>query len=370
MSFDLNTTDSLKANALWLAGEPQDGSSDYDGQSLVWMQLIYNTLINGGTLGTKDIAAAAGLYEHVIDIPTTDWLWLRKFPRFAFVTTPGVLGSAASVSRPGPPPEVIGTVALVNGSTTITFSAPAPKESVQTWRLFILNQASGIANPPITVPRITNHVANGLTATMDTPWPQETQTVSNFVLFQAEYPLPADFIRFTEAPQIHGGWSGQNVPHLNIGSPEQIGDYYPITNINQGPPTAAARLTTNMLQLNRWDTQSYRIEFSYIFQPDPLIISASQQPLIPLRYRQILSIGAAMLIAHDKMDQRMNTLSSQFREIVAHMGVEYRKEMMSGSEWNGRHLFRRNRSGRRGLLRTSSGLPLFVTLLALGSMLR
>jgi hypothetical protein len=180
------------------------------------------------------------------------------------------------------------------------------------------------------------------------------------VLFQAEYMLPADFLRFTEAPQIHGGWSGSNVPRLNIGSPEQVSDMFPITEINQGPPTAAARISTDTIQMNRWDTQSFRIEFSYIFQPEALVVGANQQPLVPLRFRQVLSIGAAMLMAHDKVDQRMTTLSSQFREIVAHMGVEYRKEMMSGSEWNGRMLFRQGQSrNRRGLLRTASGLPLW-----------
>jgi len=42
------------------------------------------------------------------------------------------------------------------------------------------------------------------------------------------------------------------------------------------------------------------------------------------------------------------------------MGYEYRKEMQSGSEWNGRHLYRQGQTrSRRGLLRTSSGLPIW-----------
>lgn len=355
----LITTDDLKTNALWLAGEPTDGTSDYDAQALTWMQLIYNTFVNGGTTGTRDVAQAAGLYEHLVDIPTNDWLWLRKFPPFAFVTTPAILGSGAGVATSSPPPVVIGTVTLTNGSPTISFST-APAVSVAGWRLKLITQASGIINVPITVPRIVTHIAGATTAVLDTNWPQETQTASDFVLFQSEYDLPTDFVRFCEAPAVQGGYAGGNPPRLNIGSPEQVQTYFPLTEINQGPPSAASRVTPGTIQLNRWDTQSYRIEFTYIATPPVLVVGAltPQVPLIPERYRHVLSLGSAMQMAHDKVDSRANSLSSQFREILVHMGNEYRHENVAGSTLAGRQLYRQSRN-RRGLLRTSHGLPLF-----------
>jgi hypothetical protein len=352
------TTDDLVTQALWLAGEPTNGQSDYQAQALIWMQLCYDTLLNGGTLGTTNIAQSAGLYEHLVDIPTTDWKWLRKFPPFAFNTTPAILGSGADVSQSGgPPPIMIGTVLVTNGSPTITFSI-APPVSVAAWRLKLIDQAPGVPNPPITIPRIVSHVANATTATLDAPWPQETQTASNFALFQAEYPLPSDFVRFCESPMVQGGWSGLNPPRLAIGDSEQVFDYWPLTEFNQGPPTAAARVTTNTIMLNRWDTPSYRIEFSYIYQPDPLAINIQQEPVVPLRFRNILALGSAMLMAHDKVDSRTGSLSSQFREVLTQLGQEYRKEQMAGSENMGRMLFR-TPYNRRGLLRTASGLPLW-----------
>lgn len=349
------TTDDLKLYALWLAGEPTDGSSDYDALVLTHMQTVYDTLVNGGTIGVRDVAQAAGLYEHLVDIPTTDWYWLRKQPPFAFVTTPAILGVNTGVTlNQG---STIGTATLTYGEATVTFSiAPAP--SVTGWRLKLLQQAQGVPNPPITVPRIASHTAGATTAQLDTTWNQESQTVSNFVLFQAEYPMPADFVRFVEAWQVQGGWGGGNPPRLNVGSYEQVNDRYPLTEYNQGPPSAAARLTSSLLMMNRWDTFSYRIEGSYIFQPEPLTIEINQQPLVPLRFRHMLSIGAAMMVMQDKVDGRKNDLASEFREIIHHMGIEYRHEQMMGSEWNGRHLYRQTQY-RRGMLRTTSGLPLW-----------
>jgi hypothetical protein len=352
----LITTDDLKADALWRAGEPTDGSSDYDSKVMDHMQSVYDTFVNGGTLGTKDVAQAAGLYEHLVDIPTTDWMWLRKFPPYAFNTTPAIIGSSASV--PLNQGTQIGTVTVTNGSTTITFSV-APAVSVQGWRLKLLTQGGGIPNPPITVPRIVSHTAGATTATLDAAWNQETQTVNNFVIYQAEYSMPSDFVRFCEAWMVQGGWVGGSAqPRLDVGSYEQVMNLFPLGGYNQGPPNAAGRLSTGVLMVNRWDTFSYRIEGSYIFQPDTLAIGVAQEPLIPVRYRHALSIGAAMLVALDKVDSRTHELSSAFREILVHMGNETRHEQKAGSEKAGRHLYRQGRAG-RGLKRTTSGLPLF-----------
>src|SRR6267142_4794759 len=362
-TFPLDTTDSLRDYALWLGGEPTDGTSDYQDRILQHMQTVLNTFVNGGTLGTRDVATSAGLYEHFVDIATTDWLWLRKYPPFAFNTTPAIIGSGASVVQSGPTPEQIGTVNVTNGSTLISFTI-APSKSVANWRLRTLVQGAGIAFPPLTVPRIASHIAGATTAVLDAPWPQDTQSMSDFVLIQLEYALPTDFVRFCESPYVHGGWGGMgggwtssSLPRLAIGSVQQVGDQFPITQISQGPPTAAGRFNAETIQLNTWDAQSYRIEFSYIFNPPALQVGIQQQPLIPMRFRQVYSLGAAMLIMQDKVDSRAGGLSSEFREIVAHMGNEYRKEQTAGSELAGRHLFRANQR-RRGMLRTTSGLPL------------
>lgn len=356
---NLITTDDLVQYALWLAGEPIDGTSDYNSIVLTHMQNIYNTFTNGGTIGTRDVAQAAGLYEHLVDIPTTDWLWLRKLPPYAFTTTPAMIGSASSiVLNQG---TQLGTASVVYGSPTITFSV-APPVSVAAWRFKPLTQAQGVANPPVTVPRISAHIANALTATMDVPWNQDTQVFSNYALYQAEYPLPADFVRFIESPQVQSGWQGMGSqqPRMAVGSVEQALDQFPITGFNLGPPQMAGRMNDTTFMVTNFDTFSYRCEFSYIFTPPVLATGVSQQPVIPTRYRQVLALGAAMLVTADKVDARTTSLASQFREIIHHMGIEFRKENAAGSELAGRHLYRPGGSrGRWGMLRTVSGLPLW-----------
>ena len=355
------TTDDLKFQALWMAGEPTDGTSDFDTQVLTYMQAVYNVLVTGGTFGVRDVATSAGLYEHLIDIAQTDWLWLRKFPPFAFNSTPACIGSASSVTlNQG---TQAGVVTVTFGSPTLTFdiapswNIPGGTASVTGGRLKILTQASGVPNPPITVPRIVTHTVGALTATLDVAWPQETQTVSDWVIWQSEYPLPADFERFCEAWKVQGGWISNDQP-LNVGSYEQVFDRFPLSDSTQGPPSAAARMGTGNLMMNRWDTFSYRIEGQYVFQPPDLAIGVSQIPLVPQRWRQVISFGAAMLVAQDKVDNRAEKFASQFREIISSMSDEYRKEQNSGSELSGRMLYRTNgRGGQSFFLRTRSGLP-------------
>lgn len=357
------TTDDIKTQALWMAGEPVDGTSDYDEQALEYMQYIYNVLITGGTIGVRDIATSAGLYSRVVDIAMTDWIWLRKFPPYAFVTTPAYIGSGSSVTLNQGVQG--GTLTLTYGSTTATFSsAPYWVEAganvaVIKGRISILTQENGVPNPPRTTPRILAHTLNATTATLDAPWPQETQTISDYVVWRAEYPVPADFERFCEAWKVQGGNITSEQP-LNVGSFEQVQDIWPVNDASQGPPTAVARMDPDTLMVNRWDTFSYRIEGSYIFRPDDLEVNATpslQEPVIPTRWRQMLAVGAAMFLLQDKADSRMAQYASQFRELVHSMGLETRKEQGTGSE-NAMRMLYRSKARTPGL-RTKSGLVLW-----------
>lgn len=360
------TTDDLKTQALWMAGESVNGTSDYDDQALVYMQYIYNTLVTGGTIGVRDIATSAGLYERFVSIPLTDWTWLRKFPPYAFNTVPAFIGSSASI----PLNQGIqgGTITLTNNEAVALLSVapewpaagnPGVTTGVQGGRLTLLQQEQGVPNPPRTTARVFSHIKGNAFLTLDAPWPEETQTVSDFAIWKAEYPLPTDFERFCEAWKVQGGGLPGEAP-LNVGSFEQVQDLWPVNNTTYGPPTAAARMDPSTLMVNRWDTFSYRIEGSYVFQPDALEVNATpdlQEPLVPLRWRQVLAVGAAMFIMQDKSDERAAQYASQLRELIREMGLEYRKEQGSGSENNMRMLYR-GRGRFRGLT-TTSGLRLY-----------
>jgi len=357
------TTDDLKVQALWMAGEPTDGTSDYDAQVLDYLQSIYDVLVTGGTFGTRDVATSAGLYSQLVNIAKTDWMWLRKNPPFAFNTVPACIGSSSSV--PLNQGTQAGTMTLTYGSNVANFSV-APSwlidnvaTNVTGGRIAILTQANGVPNPPRTSPRIEIHPLAGIVAGLDAAWPQETQTVSDWVIWKSVYDVPDDFERFCEAWKVQGGWNS-NESALNVGNLEQMTDEYPISDSSQGPPTACARISPTEILMNRWDTFSYRVEGSYIFRPPTLEIAATpdlQEPLVPERFRQVLALGAAMMLMQDKVDSRCEAVASQFREMVSTMSGEYRKEQNSGSELSGRMLYRRRGSYGNAFLKTRSGLP-------------
>src|SRR3990172_9500813 len=117
---NLTTTEDLRLDALFRAGEPASASSALYAKALEYVNRIQQDLLLGGGIAVgRDLATSAGIYAHVVDLPLTDWWWARKQPR-------GVLNTDALVEA--------GTVTVTEGSTAVTFSS-APAVSVAGWRL-------------------------------------------------------------------------------------------------------------------------------------------------------------------------------------------------------------------------------------------
>lgn len=339
----LTTTDTLVTDALWRAGEPTGGTSDFQTQVLQYLNDIQNVLLTGGTLGARDLATSAGLYAGVVEIPVIDWPFFLKQPR-------GVFNTVAAIQNQG-------TVTVTQNSATLSFSV-APTGLAAGWRLQLQQAAVGVPGIPTTVPRIASYAGGGATtATLDAPWPQQTQTVSTWQVFQLEYALAADFVRLAAAPVVHATGNGQSPAILDMSVGQApMEDVWPLTLIQQGVPDAGALIAPQTIQLNRWDTQMYRVEYAYIAQPAALITGGGQIPVIPTRYLAVLSIGAAMLVAQDKADVKAHVLSSEFRELIQRMSQEFRKQLAVASETYGRFLFRgRGRLNDGRIVRTSSG---------------
>src|SRR5262249_26619777 len=64
------TAADLKKDGLFLAGEPDDGNSQYDSRAYEWLTVIERALISGGQFGPSTV------------VPY-DWLWARAWPRGA-----------------------------------------------------------------------------------------------------------------------------------------------------------------------------------------------------------------------------------------------------------------------------------------------
>lgn len=294
----LLTTDELRADALFRAGEPQSSSSTFWTQSLVYMNRVMRQLALGGGIAVgRDLATVAGIYAQAVTIPMTDFWWLRK--RGIITTTAADTAKLATATQ---------------GSATVTLDS-APSENVEGWRLQINNLP--------TVVEVVEH--EGTTLTIDGPWPEDDQSGGSSVLFKADYDLPPDFLRWASRPYPHSTFSRPiNVSSVN----QQILDY-PWSSTTQGRPTRAYQVDDQTVRINTYDTRPYRLEFYYIALPDDLLVGST--PPVPVLHRLVLASGTAMLILHDKDDSRAMTLASEYREGVMRMIQEHRKSISGGS---------------------------------------
>lgn len=317
---NLDTVNDLAADALFRAGEPATGGS-YATRVYEYLNRTQRALLLGGSVAVgRDLATSAGIYAHVVDLPITDFWWARKQPR-------GVLTTDALIET--------GTVTVTLGSPTVTFSS-APAASVAGWRL-------EVSKLP-TVPRILSHAAGATTATMDAPWPEITSAGAGYVLYNVEYDLAPDFLRFAGAPYLHSRYMDPIV----VGVREGHDAAYPFGTFFRSPSSAAAMIQPRRIQMNSYDTRGYRLEYDYIFSPPDL--QSGGVTILPVHHRPVLAVGAAMLICFDKNDDKADNLASEYRELVQRMIQEHRKQLSAGSMVFGVHRTRldqgRDRKGR------------------------
>lgn len=309
----------IRADALFRAGEPQTSASDFYARALTYINLVYQGLLLGGNIAVgRDLATSAGIYNRLVETPITDFWWARKQPR-------GVLVTDALIET--------GTVTVTQGSVTATFSS-APAVSVAGWRL-------DVAHLP-TVPRILTHAAGSTTATMDARWPEVTSTGASYTLYNIEYDLAEDFLRFAGSPYLFSRY----MDPIPVGVREEHDAAYPPSTFFREPPSAACMIQPRRIQLNSFDTRGYRLEYDYIFMPGDL--QAGGPIPIPRHHRRVLAVGAAMLICFDKNDNKAKNLASEYREFVHAMADEHRKAMSSGSRTMGVYRTRQQQSDRKG----------------------
>jgi len=311
---NFTTVNDLQADALFRAGEPTDGTSDYDTRVVEYLNAAQMSLLLGGPVGGEVF-------------PVRDWWWARKNPR-------GVFNTAAEITT--------GTVTVTLGSTTVTFSS-APAASVTGYRLRVDSLGS--------VPRIASHTGGVATATLDVAWPEATQTAVAYHLFKIEYDLAADFLRLCGQP-ILVDWPYK----INIVDEDTLEEGYPLTLIAAGVPSVAALIGSATIRLNHWTETAERIEYPYIYLPDDLATGGT--PILPRHHRRMLSTMAAAYIALDKADTKAMSLLQEAQVYFRVMEQEHAHHMRRASQSFGRIEPRQDLLGSfgGGVLRTESGL--------------
>ena len=296
-------TEDLRIEALFRAGEPQDTTSVFWTKALDYLNAIQDTLISGGGVAVgRDLAQSAGIYARLVSPPQTDWWWARTT---GVVTTKALFDATA--------------LTLTQGSTALTALSPTPTENLTGWRLIM--ESNGNETAPI----IAFHdMAQGI-ITLDSEWPEATVTGGGGRFVKFEYDLPSDFVRFAQKPFLHSG----NARSIDVAGLEQRDDEFPVTQNFKGEPTRAYMVGEQRIAVNGFDDRGFRLEFEYIRRPTPL--QGDDEPILPPTHRRVLSAGAAMMIAFDKNDEKMENLASEYRELVQIMHQHQRRAISSGS---------------------------------------
>src|SRR5262245_26693663 len=170
----LTTGLDLKQDTLWLAGEPGDGTSDYDSRVYEWLTVVERTIIAGGVFGPSVLQPA-------------DWYWARAWPR-------GVIQLVQPYNSNNLLPAT-----FTQGSTTVIVTTAA------------LPDLTGYKLLKTDVPA--RHIINGVdntttpakTITLREPWTGATETnVDDWLCYPDTYSLPIDFVRGTSPLFLYG----------------------------------------------------------------------------------------------------------------------------------------------------------------------
>src|SRR5215475_14464563 len=331
----------LKTDALWLAGEPTDGTSPYDSRAYEWMTVCQRTIVSGGMFGPSVLQPA-------------DWYWARAWPR-----------GAIQLVQPFGPNARLATFTLGSQTVTLQGSAVPDLTGYRVLRSTVPARHMIVA--------VDNTVTNFPTLTLKEPWTgASVSSVGDWLAYPDTYLLPDDFVRGTSPLFLYGFPS--NLPTtqtIDVVDPSDLERMYPqafpwaqgTSTVGGGLPLLAARVTdsrirfSHFLQTQGADLLPLQLEFEYLRRPD--VILEGVHPLVPLQHRRILSYGAAALILQDKNDADAANLFAFFSAQYKAMRDEHASDMRRMSiRWG--VIQPPRASGNRSIILTETGLPVYL----------
>lgn len=308
----LDSARKLKNDMLWRAGEPLNGSSQWETKALDYLNRAYRALALG---------ASEFLPEHV-----EDWWWMYS-----------------SSSLVLDPMYDTGSVTVTKGSAAITFSA-VYAASVQGWFLRTGD------NPDTFV--IAAHTAGQATATLDTVYTGNSGSF-NYKLMHARYTLPSNVSTLLSPMFV-----ARDDMRINGLAPPRMDRLFPVSRMVGGVPSYFALEDNRTVRFNaagKTDGTYMRVDYSYKALVNDLTDSDSSIPLVPLEYRHLLSDMALSFLFVDKNDDR-SAIAQAARSGLMAMFRENRRKMKMIDDSMGRIYPRASDRFGREPLRTESGL--------------
>lgn len=292
---------------LFRAGEPSDGTSDFQAQALIDLNRAYRALWMGG-----------GEFDPEINEP---WLWLKKDPPGSLVLNPVIDA---------------GTVSVTNNSTAITFSsAPAPSVA---GRFFKTDDVGDVF-------RVASHTGGAAAATLDAVYTGDTTAAVGYKVMQLEYSLPTDCLRVIAPMRVQrDGY--HEIDGIDLVSLDRD---YPLLWVEGGAPDKFALVTESKVRFNRYGLSEpadlIRAEFDYLVIPADLTDSISEEPLVPLKHRHVLADIALFYLFTTKSDDRAEGIGRLAKAGLRAMAADNRARLAQMGRTVG-HVYPRGR--RRG----------------------
>ncbi len=323
---NLQTTGDIKCYVLDKSDELTDGSSDFDAQSLEFINRQYQAIWLGGQELEPSIKE--------------DWYWLLKHP-------PGVLNLEPAITT--------GTVAVTNNSTAITFSS-APAASVAGYFLRITGERD--------VFRISTHTAGASAAVLDAAYTGTTNATAAYILMRLEYDLASDVLNVISPFRTTRHNSNEDPHRIDGIDLDTMERDWPLSQISEGVPETFAVVlqtdTTFKIRFNRYGSKTandfIRVEYSYLQRPSLLTTTPSTTPLLPWEWRQILADASIFLMLIAKNDSRADTYGLSARQGLQAMARENRHRRAKATTDYGQIITRQAHVRYNRILRTESGL--------------
>ena len=322
-------------DALFRAGEQTNGTSDFQGQALIYLNNVYFQICRGGSELTPSIKE--------------DWAWLRK-------PLPGVLALH--------PPLTSGTASLTRGSATLTLST-APEDTfgtdldIETW-FFKVDSLPEVY-------RISDFTLGATTATLDQVYLGPTASSLSYTLFKLDYDLAEDCMRLVAPMRLfqNSGWNSRDDYKVYACDLDTLEDQYPLAYVEKGIPDYFApigeitpgikRVRFNRCGATDFNTL-YRVEYEYLFRPEALTTDEDEEPLVPLQFRSVLSDYLLAYLLGIKNDNRAGAAAQAAQAGLLGMASENRYQTTTSTKHSFRMMPRMNGMVRRpGVLRTESG---------------
>ncbi len=281
-------------DALHRASELSDGTSDLDSKALNYLNRAYQSLCLGGT-------------EFVPELHR-DWWWLRT--EASLVLQPMVTSDTES-----------NTVTVTQNNASITFSDASTTTDLAGYYFKVEGGVSDIF-------KISTHGGSNASATLDTVYTGDDKSASNYKCYKLEYDLASDVSRMISPMQAY-----QSGIYFIEGLPMRKMEMdHPLALIESGVPTKFAMVDEDTVRFNKGgdlDGDYIRVDYDYIKRPTALTDSGSEEPAVPLQYRQVLADMTCYQLLMDKEEiDKAAIIALQVKSTIKAMAYEHDRKFV------------------------------------------